>query len=185
MIRASKKDGEKRLTVRAKIKHRRNDPRSNRRFRRRLRRPAPARALAQAAPAGARRWRPAIGGGSAVGGGPCRPRRGRRRLRLRAESRHHVGPAALVALDLDQPVRRRVFQQFAEGAVAVVVFVERRLLALHRVLDHRRPQHFLVLAAQGQQRFEQQREGLLLGLRQLRLACRGRSSGPGPDPRSR
>src|SRR5579884_672527 len=98
-------------------------------------------------------------------------------LHLRAEARHHVRPAALVGVQLEQPLLLGVLQQLAEGAVAVVRLVERRLLALHRVLDHRRPEHVLVLAAQGQHRLQQQGEGLALGLGQLGVQRRRQRGG--------
>src|SRR5260370_38512048 len=37
------------------------------------------------------------------------------------------------------PLRLGIFQQLRKSAVAVVGLIERRLLALHGVLDHRRP----------------------------------------------
>jgi hypothetical protein len=79
-----------------------------------------------------------------------------------------------VPLDLDQPIGGCVFQQFAERPVTVVLLVERRLLPLHRVLDHGGEQDFLVLPPQGQQGLDEQPEHLLLGLREL-----GRHAGHG------
>ena len=61
----------------------------------------------------------------------------------------------------------RVFEQGTERLVAVVGFVERRLEALHRVFNHRRPQTFFVFAAEGRQGFDQEREGLALHLGRL------------------
>ena len=52
-----------------------------------------------------------------------------------------------------------------ERAEAVVRLVEARLLALHRLLDHRAPEDFLVLALQGEDRVDQQRERLGLSSR--------------------
>ena len=88
------------------------------------------------------------------------------------KARDHVGPAALVRFQFHDSLGRRIFQQFAERPVAVIALVERRLFALDRVLDHRRPQHLLVFAPQRQQRFEQQFEGLALRLGQLRIQLR-------------
>src|SRR5262245_19256694 len=94
---------------------------------------------------------------------------GRRRLPgLRAEARHHVRPAPLVPLDVNEPVARGVLEQLAERPVAVVFLVERRLLPLHGVLHHRREKDLLVLAAYGQERLKQDGVDLLLGLGQLR-----------------
>ena len=159
-----------------------------------LRRPAPG---GRRPPPGRRDGRAfrfgRLGGGGAFAAGTAAAGllAGRRRLalfgggHLRAEARHHVGPAALVGVQLQQAFLLGVLQQLAERAVAVVGLVERRLLALHRVLDHRRPEHLLVLAAQGQQRFQQQGERLALGLRQLRRRWPAPAAAPGRGLRSR
>src|ERR1051326_6929746 len=90
------------------------------------------------------------------------------------EARDHVRPALDVALDLDDVVALRVFQQVAERVVAVVLLVERRLLALHGLLDHRSPEDLLVLAHQRLDRVDQKLEhlGLLLVLERHRRRLR-------------
>ena len=55
----------------------------------------------------------------------------------------------------------------------MVGYVERRLLALHRVLYHGRPEHFLVLPAQGKKRLHEQGEGLALVFGKLRINAGG------------
>src|ERR1700737_2877113 len=62
------------------------------------------------------------------------------RLRLRrrlCKTSNHVRPALDVFLDLDDVVVLRVLEQIAERVVPVVLLVERRLLALHRLFAPR------------------------------------------------
>src|ERR1022692_3525139 len=56
-------------------------------------------------------------------------------------------------------------QTEGEGPEAIVTLVEARVLSLHGLLHHRAPQHFLVLALQGEDGVDEQGErlGRLLG----------------------
>src|SRR5579863_8035629 len=71
-----------------------------------------------------------------------------------------VGAGALVLLQLDDGLALGVLEQLGERAVAVVALVERALLALHALLNHRAPEHVLVLAHQRLHRLHHQAEGL-------------------------
>ena len=64
----------------------------------------------------------------------------------------------LAAEVIEEALVGGVFQQLAERPVTVIGLVERWLFALHRVLDHRRPEHLFVLAPQSQERFHEQGE---------------------------
>src|SRR6266545_2654492 len=82
-----------------------------------------------------------------------------------------VGPRALVFLQLQDALALGVLEQLGEGAVAVVALVERGLLALHRLLDHRAPEDLLVVAQERLDRLDEQAEhlgGLLVEAVQLR-----------------
>src|SRR6202158_2452444 len=86
-----------------------------------------------------------------------------------------VGAGALVLLQLDDALALGVLEQLRERAVAVVALVEGRLLALHGLLDHRAPEHVLVLAHQRLDRFDHQAErlrGLLAQAVELRALLR-------------
>src|SRR5260370_18689072 len=86
-----------------------------------------------------------------------------------------VGAGALVLLQLDDVLALGVLEQLRERAVAVVALVEGRLLALHGLLDHRAPEHVLVLAHQRLDRFDHQAErlrGLLAQAVELRALLR-------------
>src|SRR5688572_19051513 len=96
---------------------------------------------------------------------PARGRRASGRLgdrRLR-EAGDDVRPRFGVALDFDQVVGLGVLEQLAERIVAVVLLVEGRLLALHRLLDHRSPENLFVLAHESLDRVDEELEafGLL------------------------
>src|SRR5579864_8890906 len=103
-------------------------------------------------------------GSPAAGAGP-----GAVRLRLSpsgpciaalCKAGHDVGAGALVLFQLDDLLALGVLEQLRERAVAVVALVEGRLLALHGLLDHRAPEHVLVLADQRLDRLDHQAEGL-------------------------
>src|SRR3954451_22980207 len=64
--------------------------------------------------------------------------------RLFAEACDHVGAALGVALDVDQREVVGLLEEMGEAAVAVVTVVERRLLALHRILDHGCVEHLVI-----------------------------------------
>src|SRR6202166_4956525 len=104
---------------------------------------------------------PAAGIGRATGGpaglrlspsGPC--------IAALCKAGNDVGAGALVLLQLDDVLALGVLEQLRERAVAAVALVEGRLLALHGLLDHRAPEHVLVLAHQRLDRFDHQAEGL-------------------------
>src|SRR5713101_6266170 len=81
---------------------------------------------------------------------PTRPsRRSGRAPALFRERRDHVGAAFLVALERHDLLLRRVLEQLREGREPVVRLVEGRILPDHRLLDHRAPEGFLVLALEG------------------------------------
>src|SRR5437867_12148797 len=69
---------------------------------------------------------------------------------LLSERGDDVRPALLVALEGDDLLLGRLFEQLREGRVAVVRLVEGGVLPDHRLLHHRAPQRFLVLALEGQ-----------------------------------
>src|SRR4030067_184943 len=83
------------------------------------------------------------------------------------KARDDVAAGLLVVLQLQQATRLRRFQQFAEGAEAVVGLVETGLAALQSLLDHRAPHLFLLAAFLEQilDRFHHQVECFLLLLR--------------------
>src|SRR6266508_3341017 len=71
-------------------------------------------------------------------------------LRLRGaafhDGRDDVGSALGVALEGEDLLLGRLFEELREGGVAVVGLVEGGVLPDHRLLDHRAPQRVLVLA---------------------------------------
>src|SRR6185295_8211734 len=102
------------------------------------------------------------------------------RHRAGAEVLDDVAARLLVATQGHDAAALGVFEQVREGPEAVVGLVEGRLLALHGLLDHGAPEHFLVLALEGEHRVHQQREDFLLllvgvGDHQIgRASCRER-----------
>src|SRR4030095_5806796 len=88
------------------------------------------------------------------------------RLAPPREAGDDVAARALVALELDDALALGILEQLGERRVAEVPLVERRALALHRLLDHRAPEHVLVLAGEGEDRLGEQTEHLLLLLRE-------------------
>ena len=86
---------------------------------------------------------------------------------LAAETRDHVSTALGVAFDIHKCQIVGVFQQMRKAAIAVITLVERRLFPLHRVFDHRRVNHFMILAPQGMACLDQQAVQLALLFRQI------------------
>src|SRR5438552_2073759 len=83
-----------------------------------------------------------------------------------AEGGDDVGAALLVALEADDLLLGGLLQQLRERRVPVVRLVESRVLADHRLLHHRAPQRFLVLALQGLDGVDELGDGLGLLLEQ-------------------
>src|SRR6185295_6898515 len=95
---------------------------------------------------GRSRGLPAGGQGGRAGAGPG------------AEVLDDVAPRLLVTAQGHDPLALRLFEEVAEGPEAVIGLVEGRLLALHGLLDHGAPQHFLVLALQSEHGVHEQGE---------------------------
>src|SRR6202521_217756 len=115
---------------------------------------------------------PAAGAGGAVGLRLPAPGPG---IAALCKAGDDVGAGALVFLQLDDGLALGVLEQLRERAVAVVALVEGGLLALHGLLDHRAPEHVLVLAHQRLDRFDHQAErlrGLLAQAVELRALLR-------------
>jgi hypothetical protein len=66
---------------------------------------------------------------------------------LLAETRYHNRSAPAFFGQFQQTVPLCILQQFRERVVAVIRFVEARFEPFHRILDERRPEHFLIFAA--------------------------------------
>src|SRR5271169_259167 len=76
------------------------------------------------------------------------------------EARDDVRAAFRVALQRDDPGFLGRLEQLRERAETVIALVERRVLSLHGLLDHRAPEDLLVLALQREDGVHEQREGL-------------------------
>src|SRR5699024_5084868 len=60
-------------------------------------------------------------------------------LRIRAEALDDVAARLLIVLQGQEPLGLSLLQQLPEAAKAVIAFVEPRLTAFYRLLDHRTP----------------------------------------------
>src|SRR6188768_3510225 len=67
-------------------------------------------------------------------------------LGFAAYATNDVAAGFLISFQIDEAVLLRVFEQITEGAKPIVRLVEARVATLERLLDHRAPDFFILIA---------------------------------------